>query len=187
VKIDPIRVRSRLDERARGSLKIDGYRESAVLVPVLSQPDRDDELLFTVRRNDLPHHPGQISFPGGKRDAGDIDAAATAIRETTEELGIEPAAIEVLGLLDDLPTPTGFIITPVIALVEGPVALKPNTSEVAEVFRSPIPELLRPEVYKENGERTFLGVTYTMHEYNFERHRIWGATARIVQQFLSLL
>jgi hypothetical protein len=55
------------------------------------------------------------------------------------------------------------------------------------VFRSPIPALLRPEIYKENGERTFLGVTYTMLEYNFERHRIWGATARIVQQFLSLL
>jgi len=180
-------LREKLEARPRHSLRVDGFRESAVLVPILAEPEREDTLLLTVRRDDLPTHAGQISFPGGKRDAGDTDAAATAIRETSEELGIEPAAVEVLGLLDDVPTPTGFIITPVVARVDGPVELRPSLTEVAEVVRCPLDELLRPGAYRENGERRFLGVTYVMLEYPFGAHRIWGATARILHQLLQQL
>jgi 8-oxo-dGTP pyrophosphatase MutT (NUDIX family) len=187
VKADVVKLRESLSGRARATLRIDNFRESAVLVPILSQPDQADSLLFTVRRDDLPTHAGQISFPGGKRDPEDVDAAATAIRETTEELGIEPAAIEVLGLLDDIPTPTGFVITPVVARIAGPVELRPNAGEVAQVFHCPLPWLQRDGACRENGQRTFLGVTYTMLEYQFEQHRIWGATARIVQQLLQSL
>jgi 8-oxo-dGTP pyrophosphatase MutT (NUDIX family) len=185
VKVDGARLREKLSARPRESVKLDGFRESAVLVPILSQPDAADSLLFTVRRADLPTHAGQISFPGGKRDPGDTDLAATAIRETSEELGIEPAAVEVLGLLDDVPTPTGFVITPVVARIAGPVELRPSVSEVAAVFRCPLDELFRPECYRHEGTRSFLGVTYAMHEYHFEEHRIWGATARIVHQLLA--
>ena len=110
------------------------------------------------------------------------------MRETTEELGIEPAAIEVLGLLDDVPTPTRFVITPVVARLRGPLTMAPNPAEVASVFsppsrrRSPIRRATRP-----TASRTFLGITYEMHEYRWEPHRIWGATARMVYQLMTLL
>jgi 8-oxo-dGTP pyrophosphatase MutT (NUDIX family) len=185
--IETSELRQRLNVRPRTSVHLDGFRESAVLVPILCQPGQEDALLFTVRRADLPTHAGQISFPGGKRDPHDADAAATAIRETTEELGIEPAAIEVLGWLDDVPTPTGFVITPVVARIDGPVELRPSADEVAAVFRCTLAELRRPERYHQEGTRSFLGVHYAMHEYHFEEHRIWGATARIVYQLLESL
>jgi 8-oxo-dGTP pyrophosphatase MutT (NUDIX family) len=186
-RIDAPALRARLAGRPRQSLQLDGFRESAVLVPILSEPARDDVVLLTLRRADLPTHPGQVSFPGGKRDADDTDAAATAIRETSEELGIEPAAVEVLGLLDDIPTPTRFVITPVVARVDGPVVLRPSVGEVAEVVRCPLDELRKPDTWRANGERTFLGVTYTMLEFSFQGHRIWGATARILFQLLEQL
>jgi 8-oxo-dGTP pyrophosphatase MutT (NUDIX family) len=187
VRIDAHALRERLAARGRKTMRIDGFRESAVLAPILCEPGHDDSLLFTVRRDDLPTHAGQISFPGGKRDPADADAAATALRETSEELGIAAARVEVLGLLDDIPTPTNFMITPVVARIDGPIELHPSAHEVAAVFRCPLDELRRPEAYRENGERTFLGVTYVMLEYQFGAHRIWGATARIVHQLLGLL
>jgi 8-oxo-dGTP pyrophosphatase MutT (NUDIX family) len=187
VKIDPRALRERLAARAPKPMHIDGFRESAVLAPIVSEPGQDDSLLLTLRRADLSTHAGQISFPGGKRDPNDMDAAATALRETSEELGIAPAYVDVLGMLDDIPTPTGFVITPVVARIEGPIELSPSAHEVAEVVRCPLDELRRPEAYRENGERTFLGVTYVMLEYQFGSHRIWGATARIIHQLLALL
>jgi 8-oxo-dGTP pyrophosphatase MutT (NUDIX family) len=180
-------LRRRLAARPRATVRLEGFRDSAVLVPILCEPGHEDALLFTVRRADLSTHAGQISFPGGKRDPDDVDAPATAIRETAEELGIEPAAVEVLGLLDDVPTPTGFVITPVVARVDGPVVLRPSADEVAAVFRAPLAQLRSPERYHHGGERSFLGVTYAMHEYHWEQHRIWGATARIVNQLLELI
>jgi 8-oxo-dGTP pyrophosphatase MutT (NUDIX family) len=158
-----------------------------VLVPVVTEPGQPDRLLFTERRHDLSTHAGQISFPGGKREAGDSDSAATAVRETSEELGIEPAAVEVLGLLDDVPTPTRFVITPVVARLRGPLSLRPNPSEVASVFAPELVALADPARHTTNGSRTFLGITYDMHEYRWEPHRIWGATARMVHQLFGLL
>jgi 8-oxo-dGTP pyrophosphatase MutT (NUDIX family) len=187
MKVDSGRLRTRLQARSRAVMRLDGFRESAVLVPILSEPGLDDGLVFTVRHDALPTHAGQISFPGGKRDPGDADLAATALRETSEELGVEPSRVEVLGLLDDVPTPTGFVITPVVARLAGPVELRPSAHEVAAVFRCPLPALQRPDAYRENGERTFMGVSYMMLEYQYEQHRIWGATARIVHQLLSEL
>src|SRR4051812_2827084 len=185
--IDAERIRQRLGQRPRLRLELDGFAPAAVLVPVVRQAGEPDRLLFTERRHDLSTHAGQIAFPGGKRDAVDTDLSATAIRETTEELGIEPAAIEVLGQLDDVPTPTRFVITPVVALVQGPLTMVPNPAEVASVFAAELPALAEPGRYHNNGSRTFLGITYAMHEYRWEPHRIWGATARMVHQLLALL
>src|SRR5437773_2191874 len=120
---DPDVLRRRLTGRPRLKIAVDGFAPAAVLVPVVTEPGQPDRLLFTERRHDLSTHAGQIAFPGGKRDAVDADAAATAVRETTEELGIEPAAIEVLGALDDVPTPTRFVITPIVARLRGPLAM----------------------------------------------------------------
>jgi 8-oxo-dGTP pyrophosphatase MutT (NUDIX family) len=187
VAFDPEKVRKRLAARKRLRVELDGFAPAAVLVPVVRQAGEPDRLLFTERRHDLSTHAGQIAFPGGKRDAVDTDSASTAVRETTEELGIEPAAIEVLGLLDDVPTPTRFVITPVVAMLLGPLAMVPNPAEVASVFAAELPALAEPARYSHNGERSFLGVTYAMHEYRWEPHRIWGATARMVHQLLVLL
>lgn len=184
---DPERLRRGLTARPRMHLELEGFAPAAVLVPVLVEPGVPQRLLFTERRHDLSTHAGQIAFPGGKRDAGDADAAATAIRETSEELGIEPAAVSVLGLLDDVPTPTRFIITPVVALLEGPLHITPNPAEVASVFAPELTALTDPTRYTHNGTRAFLGVSYDMHEYRWEQHRIWGATARILHQLLVLV
>jgi 8-oxo-dGTP pyrophosphatase MutT (NUDIX family) len=187
MRLDPEHVRARLAGRERMSVQLDGFRESAVLVPLVYEGQAPEKLLLTVRRADLPTHAGQIAFPGGKRDACDVDLAACAIREAAEELGIPANAVEVLGLLDDVPTPTGFVITPVVARVVGPLHLRPSVREVAEVFAPTLAELADPRVYHHEGTRQFLGVTYDMHEYRFGEHRIWGATARIVHQVLALV
>jgi 8-oxo-dGTP pyrophosphatase MutT (NUDIX family) len=184
---DPDRLRAELAVRPRLRILLDGFAPAAVLVPIVTEPGEPERLLFTERRHDLSTHAGQIAFPGGKQDAGDEDAAATAIRETTEELGIEPAAIEVLGALDDVPTPTRFVITPVVARLRGPLELQPNPAEVASVFAADLMALADPARYQSNGSRSFLGVTYEMHEYRWEPHRIWGATARMVHQLMALL
>lgn len=184
---DPELLRTRLAARLRQRVALDGFAPAAVLVPIVTEPGQPDRLLFTERRHDLSTHAGQIAFPGGKQDAEDADHAACAVRETTEELGIEPAAIEVLGLLDDVPTPTRFVITPVVARLRGPLAMAPNPAEVASVFAAEVAALRDPERYIANGTRTFLGVTYEMHEYRWEPHRIWGATARMVYQLMALL
>lgn len=184
---DPELLRTRLAARPRQRVALDGFAPAAVLVPIVTEPGQPDRLLFTERRHDLSTHAGQIAFPGGKQDAEDADHAACAVRETTEELGIEPAAIEVLGLLDDVPTPTRFVITPVVARLRGPLQMAPNPAEVASVFAAEVAALRDPERYISNGTRTFLGVTYEMHEYRWEPHRIWGATARMVYQLMALL
>jgi 8-oxo-dGTP pyrophosphatase MutT (NUDIX family) len=185
--IDLDALRERLRGRERLTLRLDGFRESAVLLPIVVEPGQPERLILTVRQGDLPTHAGQISFPGGKRDPGDPDLMATAIRETAEELGIEPAAVEVLGLLDDVPTPVGFVITPVVARVRGPITLRPSTREVAEVLVCELEALARPSIYVHQGTREYLGVVYTLHEYHWHQHRIWGATARMVHQLLATL
>ncbi|MDB4969976.1 MAG: Hydrolase, family [Myxococcales bacterium] len=187
VSFDPERLRRRIAARQRLAVSLDGFFPAAVLVPIVTEPGQPDRLLFTERRHDLSTHAGQIAFPGGKQDPEDVDAAATAIRETTEELGIEPAAIEVLGTLDDVPTPTRFVITPIVARIRGPLVMRPNPAEVASVFAADLGSLADPGRYTSNGARSFLGVTYEMHEYRWETHRIWGATARMVHQVMALL
>ena len=184
---DPEALRRALAARTRARVDIEGFAPAAVLVPVVTEPGEPDRLLFTERRHDLSTHAGQIAFPGGKQDPEDADAAACAVRETSEELGIEPAAVEVLGLLDDVPTPTRFVITPVVARLRGPLAMAPNPGEVASVFSADLATLFDPSRYTANGVRSFLGITYEMHEYRWEPHRIWGATARMVYQLMLLM
>ena len=88
--VDVTQVRAKLAARSRMEVRLDGFRESAVLVPIVCEPDAPDRLLFTVRHAELANHAGQIAFPGGKRDPGDPDLPSTARRETSEELGIAP-------------------------------------------------------------------------------------------------
>jgi len=144
-------------------------------VPVLR---REGELrvLFTVRSAKMRSHGGQISFPGGRREPQDASAAAAAIREAQEEVGIAPDAVEVIGYLDDYPTLTGYLVTPVVGMVSGITALQPCAHEVAETFEVPLPFLLEAAHF----EKKILsrdGVNVPFFEVNYERYRIWGATA----------
>jgi 8-oxo-dGTP pyrophosphatase MutT (NUDIX family) len=188
--LDPVALRKKLAQRPRRSVRLEGYRESAVLVPLLVPADegeaaRTADLLYTVRQPTLPTHAGQIAFPGGKRDPEDATALDTALREAREEVGIPSEAVTVLGLLDDIATPLGFTITPVVGAVRWPLELLPSQAEVAEVFTVPLPSL--PTVYKHGGEAEWRGYHYTMHEFHVETRRIWGATAAITMQLLGLL
>ncbi|HSW13164.1 MAG TPA: CoA pyrophosphatase [Solimonas sp.] len=150
-------------------------RPAAVLAPIVRR-GRELTLLFTVRADHLRSHKGQISFPGGRRDEEDASVVANALREAEEEIGLPPANVEVLGYLDDYPTITRYLVTPVVGLVSGEPEIKPHEGEVAEVFEAPLDYVLDLR----NFERKLLsneGLNVPFFEVNYGRHRIWGATA----------
>ncbi len=160
-------------------------RPAAVLVPVVH---RNGELsvLLTRRTAHLHDHAGQISFPGGRAEPHDADAAATALRETAEETGIAPERIEVLGALSEYVTVTGYRVTPVVGLLHAPFELAPDSFEVAEIFEVPLPFLLDPA----NHLRNAVSVQgYRRHYYAmpYRGYYIWGATAGMLMNFHAYL
>ena len=160
---------------------------AAVLVPMVIRHDRLN-LLLTLRTAHLNDHAGQISFPGGRVDADDVDPIATALRETEEEIGLSRRHVEVIGCLPDYQTGTGFLVTPVAALVYPPFELEADTFEVAEIFEVPMSFLMnganhqrRSAIFPNHlGRRTF----YTMP---YEQYFIWGATAAMVRNLFHFL
>lgn len=148
---------------------------AAVLVPLINRPS-GLTVLLTQRTDHLRDHAGQVSFPGGRCEAEDADAVATALREAREEVGLDPARIEILGRLPEYRTGTGFTVTPVIGLVEPPLNLKLDDFEVADVFEPPLAFLLDPA----NHQRHTIEVRGAMREYwamPWRGYYIWGATA----------
>jgi 8-oxo-dGTP pyrophosphatase MutT (NUDIX family) len=137
------RVRAGLAERPPVTLEVRGFRPAAVLVPILHRP-AGPTLLFTRRTERVPSHKGEISFPGGAREAGE-DAVRAALREAEEEVGLPAGAAEPLGTLDDLPSVARFVVTPVVAAVrEPPPAFRPAEFEVHEPFELPLAALREP-------------------------------------------
>ncbi len=116
---------------------------AAVLVPLVNRPE-GLQVLLTQRSADLPDHPGQISFPGGRVEPSDVSVDAAALRETTEEVGLSSARVSVLGHLSDYETVTGYRVTPVVGWVEPPFAVAPDPVEVADVFEVPLAFLIDP-------------------------------------------
>ncbi|MDI9349268.1 MAG: CoA pyrophosphatase [Candidatus Symbiobacter sp.] len=154
-----------------------GKRLAAVLVPIWQRMPVPT-LIYTQRSSDLLSHPGQISFPGGCVEPQDADLAATALREAHEEIGLDPNCVQVVTLLPEIETPTGFAITPVVGLVDPAARLIPNHREVAAIFEVPLPFLLTLHHQYMLGESPETGLT-RMFEFAWESWRIWGATARI--------
>ena len=155
--------------------------EAAVLVGLVPRPE-GWQVLLTRRTDALRHHAGQVSFPGGRIEPGDIDAVAAAIRETGEETGLVPALIEPLGLLDPLCTITGFRVSPVVAMIDPGYVAMPDPGEVDEVFEAPLAFLLDPANLGE-FEVEFGGRPRRVLEFvdrGEPRRRIWGATASIL-------
>ena len=139
------RLASAIGARPPRRLAVEGLRPASVLVPVLARPG-GASLLFTRRTQLVPRHKGEISFPGGAREPGE-DAVEAALREAHEEVGLPPDRVEVLGAIDDLPSITGFVVTPVIGVVAAPPAsFVPQAFEVLEPFEIPLARLLAPGV-----------------------------------------
>jgi 8-oxo-dGTP pyrophosphatase MutT (NUDIX family) len=157
-----------------------------VLVPIVARPG-GPTLVFTRRPDDMPTHGGQIALPGGRRENPDRDLAATALREAAEEVGLAPASVDVLGELDDVATPFGFVITPVVGWIAEPPALVHDPREVVELFELSPEALGRPGVHRDSGSRELAGRSYRLHEFHVEDRLIWGATARVVRQLLDVL
>ena len=150
-------------------------KAASVLVPVMRRPE-GLRVLLTRRSESMPSHKGQISFPGGRREEKDESAAAAAKREAQEEAGIPPSAVEVIGYLDDYPTITRYMVTPVVGMVEDLAEVKPCAREVAEIFEVPLSFVIEPA----NFERKMFsrdGFNVPFFELNYGAWRIWGATA----------
>jgi 8-oxo-dGTP pyrophosphatase MutT (NUDIX family) len=153
-------------------------RAAAVLVPLVNRPEGLNVLL-TVRSADLPDHAGQISFPGGRVERDDASLAAAALRETSEEVGVPPAQVEVLGHLADYETVTGYRVTPVVGWIEPPLALVPDPVEVADVFEVPLAFVLDPA----NQKRHYRMLGALRRDYwaiPYGERYIWGATAAML-------
>jgi 8-oxo-dGTP pyrophosphatase MutT (NUDIX family) len=139
-------------------------------------------VLLTQRTDTLTRHAGQVAFPGGRADPGDITLVETALRETQEETGIEPAFVTVAGFLDAYETGTGYAILPVVGLLSDGFALAPHEGEVAKIFEVPLAFLLDP-VNKVKQTREFQGTQRSFYSFTWEGHYIWGATAAMLINF----
>ncbi len=178
--------RFRGDFQTEPSLPIrDKLRAAAVLVPLVDRPEGMGVLL-TLRDAGLPHHAGQISFPGGRIEESDATATETALRETEEEIGLSREGIEIVGRLDDYITGTGFLIAPIVALIRPPYDLKPDPSEVAGVFEVPLAFFLDPANHKRES-RMFNGVERRFYAMPYGDKYIWGATAAMLMNLYDLL
>jgi 8-oxo-dGTP pyrophosphatase MutT (NUDIX family) len=158
---------------------------AAVLVPIVDRGEA--HLVFAKRTERVGHHAGQISFPGGRVDPHDADDLAAALREAREEVGLAPTAVEALGQLDDTETfATQFVITPWVGVVRGPVVWQPDGEEIEKVIEVPVAALLdRGNFRVERSQRD--GVARDVYFYEYGDDTIWGATARILKQYLDLI
>jgi len=180
-----VRVEPRLGERHPV--------HAAVLVPLMLH----DELtvLLTQRTDHLSNHPGQVSFPGGRAEAYDLDAAATSLREAHEEIGLASADVEVLGAMPTYTTGSGFIVTPVVGLVRPGAALQVDPFEVAAVFEVPLAFFMNPANHRHHAievagvRREFLSMPWQAADEggNVQRFFVWGATAAMLRNLYRML
>ncbi|HXN57174.1 MAG TPA: CoA pyrophosphatase [Candidatus Angelobacter sp.] len=180
------RLRHVLEQRVRRSIDIaPPLVRAGVLIPLVTR-DNTLEMLFTRRTDTVLTHKGQISFPGGQREDEDAETVETALRESYEEIGLEPSRVTVLGELDDVFTAvSSFVITPVVGLVEGGIDdLRLAPDEVKSLLMVPVSRLLDSDVHT-TETRSVGEQLYRIHYYTIGDDVIWGATGRIVYQFLK--
>ncbi len=173
------RLKRRLHEVPSRTFEAPGLRlkEAAVLAPLFWKGGEPWAWL-TRRPMTLRTHPGQIAFPGGGREPGDVTPLHTALRETREELGIAPEAVEVLGLLGAMPTITSFWVTPFVGVVPADVPLTPDPGEIDEVLAAPLWRLRREKRHLYQADRDAF-------VWDDGRHVVWGATFRMLAQLLE--
>jgi 8-oxo-dGTP pyrophosphatase MutT (NUDIX family) len=180
------RLDAALSRRPRLTLDRSDLVSAAVLVPVTDHGG--PHVVFTKKTSGVPHHKGQFSVPGGVVETRDGSRVETALREAWEEIRLPAEAVEVLGLLDDTPTrATNFVITPVVGIVRDPVEFRPDGREIERVIEVPLATLRDPTIFRtEMWERD--GEPHPVLFYQVSADDlVWGATARILSQFLALL
>jgi 8-oxo-dGTP pyrophosphatase MutT (NUDIX family) len=180
------RLDAALSQHPRVALDRSDLIAAAVLLPITDRGG--PHVLFTKKSDAVPHHKGQFSFPGGLCEERDASRVETALREAWEEVRIPAEAVEVLGLLDDTATrATPFVITPVVGIIRGEVQFKPDGREIERVIEVPLellrdPSIFRTEIWERGGE------PHPVHFYQVSvEDVVWGATARILKQFLELV
>jgi len=182
LRLTPDEIEARLARSPRRAAAVRG-RPAAVLVPLL---ERGGEtcVVLTKRASSLRKHAGQYAFPGGRRDEGDRDATATALREAEEEVGLAPEEVRVLGALDDYLTTSGYLVTPVVGFVPHPYPWRPSPDEVERVVELPLEAFVTPQ-----RARTLLfeGFRRIVMAFDVEGHFVWGATASMLRDLARRL
>jgi 8-oxo-dGTP pyrophosphatase MutT (NUDIX family) len=178
-------LRNILLKRERRIIEHPSFAHAAVLVPLFKKGN-DCHLLFTRRTDQVKYHKGEISFPGGMVDEADSELEMTALREAFEEIGLRKSDVQIIGVLDDIVTITQFIVTPIVGIFPYPYPFKLSEVEIAELIEVPLSSLLEKECFAES-EITREGRQEIVYSYQYGDHVIWGATARILKQFLDLI
>lgn len=178
-------LESRLSSRPAREVHLPEWtlREASVLVPVFER-DGVPHVLFTRRPATLRTHAGQYSFPGGGREPEDATPLHTALRETEEELGIDRRGVRVLGMLDEVPTISQYRVRPFVGVIPGDGQYQPSAEEVAFILEVPLSGLLDPSILRVE-RKEILGAERDLYFYTYGTHVIWGATARILRDFLN--
>ena len=189
-----IGLRSNEDARPKNHRSGDKYTKTenrtdltraAVLVPIITR-DNGLQVLLTKRAENLKNHAGQISFPGGSVDETDLDAQHTALRETKEEVGLDPSHIEIIGELDQYIVGTGYLVNPIIGLIRPPFKLVRQKDEVAEIFEVPLDFLVAQKNFKRYA-REFNGSVHHHFSITWQNYFIWGATAGMLRNLSQRL
>jgi 8-oxo-dGTP pyrophosphatase MutT (NUDIX family) len=162
----------------------EGLRPAGVLVPLRLQ-DGNVTVILARRTERVPHHKGQVCFPGGSQDPGDADLFATALREAEEELGIPEGSVELLGAMGPVPTVTGFFIQPYVVRIPETAEFSLDDFEMEEVFEVPLSVFSDFDAYR-CAETTFLGDAYNVYFFDYGPYTIWGATAKILHRLAEL-
>jgi 8-oxo-dGTP pyrophosphatase MutT (NUDIX family) len=180
--ISPDHIRQFLETFQRQECSSRDLLPAGVLVPLF---ERNGELhvVLTQRTDKVKHHKGQISFPGGVKNEQDTTIIETALRETEEEIGLSRNAMNVLGMLNDFQTPSGFCITPVVAFLLSVPSFSINTAEVSQIFDVPLSFFLDARNERvERHERS--GKMMNVYFFRYGQYEIWGATAAMLRSFL---
>lgn len=182
----PDRLRKHLSQRPRRPQTEWRSRPAAVLIPLYFE-NETWHALFTRRTQEMESHKGQVSFPGGLIEPHDPDPAEAAVREAQEEIGLAPRDVELLGMLDPVPTVTGYVISPVVARIPWPYPLRLSESEVARAFGVPLSWLADPDNVEQQEHVLRAGGTMIqVHFFKpYDGETIWGATARVTLELLE--
>ncbi|HKV14328.1 MAG TPA: CoA pyrophosphatase [Reyranella sp.] len=182
--VDPLPLGSDLSLSGIAS-EPQSWRPASVLVPLVDRAP-GITVLLTQRTDDMPSHAGQIAFPGGRRQAGDADAVATALRETEEEVGLSRQFVDVVGAIDSYRTGTGYEITPIVGIVRPGFMIHADPREVADVFEVPLEHFL-DEVNHKIGSRIYQGRERRYYAMPYGERYIWGATAGMLKNLHFIL
>jgi len=165
-----------LRHRKKEKITGENLRASAVLIPLFYDQGQC-HILFTERSDEVNFHKGQVCFPGGTQESSDSSLLQTALREIEEEISLKAKDVEILGELDDSLTLTSnYVISPFVAFITHPYPFKADGREIKEIFSVPLSFLMDEANFRQDS-----------YDYEYEGHIIWGATARILRQFVDLL